>query len=147
MTAFPTGAPLGVGAAVVDTVVGDGLNERVVVSDVLVADWAATGLPLVVEHPATNTATTARASKTPHVERFPILGAYVAEGRARCGKSSHAVRRRRRNGLDSAGGCCIDGHVHLHVDLGGEDDVIAPAVGKGLADDDLRLALRVDVSG
>jgi hypothetical protein len=147
MTAFPTGAPLGVGAAVVDTVVGDGLNERVVVSDVLVADWAATGLPLVVEHPATNTATTARASKTPHVERFPILGAYVAEGRARCGKSSHAAAAATQERVGQRRRLVHDGHVHLHVDLGGEDDVIAPALGKGLADDDLRLALRVDVSG
>jgi len=33
------------------------------------------------------------------------------------------------------------------VELGGQDDVVAAAAGERLADDDLRLALRVDVRG
>ena len=37
--------------------------------------------------------------------------------------------------------------AHRHVDLGREDDVVAPAAGERLADDLLRLAARVDVSG
>ena len=70
MVAVPIGAPVGVGALVVDDVVVEGVCDDVVaVAEVVVADSATVGLPVVVEHPADTPTMTARASTARTAER------------------------------------------------------------------------------